>query len=423
MQSNNKYAKIIKDLDSICLNEEEGYTETLQIKANQEKKVNAKKRVHRKPEHEVKNSSSDSNVWFSTIDKYLSSVEYAFDKGNSTSKKVSTAFDNIPEPTSKKFVLRLTFLFVIIALIIFFSSCTPTFNASAQNFTPRPLVGNLNDPQSDSLEKKIERNNSTENPRNQEQLFIKRENLSIKSREAGSTSGSIWADSMQPKSLATDFQPAHVGEIITVNIPEDLQYKPDTAPQAGAGASSQKYDPIKSMKFEVVGFEPGGDVYLRGSKTYVSETGETKSLLVMAKIPQRSLNKFEVDAKEITQIAVTENNSGQVSDYSAAGWDLTVSRKLSGYAPDLNTAMASLDGQKKELETQKNALKEQEKSLKDEADRLKKDRSRLDAETAQAKKILESAVIIDGPPQDSAGGKGKSGKSTGNAGAGKAPAK
>ncbi|WP_186647602.1 hypothetical protein [Fluviispira vulneris] len=427
MLSNNNTKNFIHDLDSICLHEEEGYTETLKVKEHRNKK--SKKVIFSSKSSDKE--TNDHNVWFSTIDKYLNSVEYAFDKGNTTSKKVSSAFDKIPEPTSKKIVLRLTILFAIIAMIIFFSSCAPN-RVYAQNLPIRPLVGNINGPQNNNEDLKIEKNNPVDIPRGQEQLFIKRENLSIKTREAGSSSGSIWTDSMQPKSLATEYQPSHVGETITVNIPDDLQFKdspnPAQPPAGGAApatppASGQKYDQVKSMKFEIVGFEPGGDVYIRGTKNYISDTGESKNILIMAKLPQRSLNKFEVDAKEITQIAINENSNGQSSEYSAAGWDMTVSRKLSGYAPDMNTTIAALDGQKKELETQRNALKEQQKALKNDEERIKKDRSRLDAEMAQAKKLLDSATIIDAPDQQGAGdGKGKS-KGAGSAGGNKPAAK
>ena len=127
-------------------------------------------------------------------------------------------------------------------------------------------------------------------------------------------------------------------------------------------------------------------------------------------MPQRSLNKFEVDAKDLTQVAVNSVINGAASDYSSAGWDITTSRKVSGFAPDLNSAIASLDGQKKELDTQQKALKDQQKALTEEADRLKKDRNRLNAETAQAKQLLDSATIMDPPAEDGKENKSGGGK-------------
>jgi hypothetical protein len=390
MQPISKYTKYKNILDQINLQDEDGYIETTKNKIIRELKKNGRSFEKVKP-------IQKNNVWFTTIEKYLNSIEYAFDKGNITSKKVSHALDNIPEPTSKKFVIRFTICFAFLVLIIFFTSCKA--NAQAN---PSSLLSQENT-QTTSISKQ-EKNADIENSKGQEQLFIKRENLRIKSREPGSTSGSIWSDSSQPKTLATEYQPTHNGEVITVTIPDDLQYKP-TADQANSPAS-EKYDPLKSLKFEIVGFEPGGDVYLRATKSYVSESGEQKFIMVMAKMPQRSLNKFEVSARELTQVAVNSTNNGSTSDYSSAGWDLTTSRKISGYAPDLNSAIASLDGQKKEIDTQQKALKDQQKALTDEADRLKKDRERLNTEAAQAKQLLDAATFADPAAQDGKTGNG-----------------
>lgn len=358
-QNNDKYLSCQQSIDQINLHDEDGYIETQKNKFIHNKSIN------------LEDYTKKNNVWFTTVEKYLNSIEYAFNKGNKTGEIVSNALNNIPEPTSKKFVLRFTIGFSILVLIIFFSSC---HKANAQ-YTE-----------------------NKEQTKGQEQLFIKRESLQIKSKEGGSTTGSIWSDAPQPKSLATEYQPTHTGEIVTVNIPESLQYKPGT--EQPNSNTNQKYDPIKSLKFEIVGFEPGGDVYLRATKNYISESGEQRSIMVMAKIPQRNLNKFEINANDLTQLAVNSSINGEISDYSSAGWDLTTSRKISGFAPDLNSAIASLDGQKKELDIQQKSLKDQQKSITEETERLKKDRARLDSQTAQAKKILDSAAIIDSPDQD-----------------------
>lgn len=380
MQPNSKYPKYQKIFDEINLHDEDGYVESNLNKIFTE--------LHKKPQvYKEKSQKEKKDFWFSTVDKYLNSIEYAIDKGNSTSKKMSSALDNIPEPTSKKFVIRFTIIFGVLALIIFFISCT---KAHAQSIQPSQAL-----PLPRGLEPNNTNNQSATPEKDQERLFIKREKLQIKLSEPGSTTGSIWADSNQPKSLATEYQPTRAGEVITVSIPEDLQFK---APEQ-ANANEQKYDPVKSLKFEIVGFEPGGDVFLRGTKNYVSESGEQKSIMIMAKMPQRNLNKFEIDAKDLTQVAVNSSNNGMISEYSAAGWDLTVSRQLSGYAPDLNAGIAALDGQKKALETQQQALKEQQKALTEEADRLKKDRSRLNTEAAQARELLDSATVVDPPAE------------------------
>lgn len=396
MQPNNKYTKYSNILDQINLQDEDGYIETTKNKWIRELKKQGKSM-------ETVKSIEKNDVWFTTIEKYLNSVEYAFDKGNSTGRKVSHALDNIPEPTSKKFVLRFTICFAFLVLIIFFTSCQA--NAQVSQFQPNSLPIPKASEQASSVSKQ-EKNENTENSKGQEQLFIKRENLQIKSKEPGSASGSIWADSPQPKTLATEYQPTHTGEVVTVTIPDDLQYKPTT--EQTNSPTGQKYDPLKSLKFEIVGIEPGGDVYLRGTKSYISESGEQKFIMVMAKMPQRSLNKFEISAHELTQVTVNSNNNGTLSDYSSAGWDLTISRKVSGFAPDLNSAIASLDGQKKELDIQQKALKDQQKALTEESERLKKDRNRLNAEIAQAKQMLDAATTIAEPAaQDGKSGNNK----------------
>ena len=402
MQPNSKYTKYKQVLDEINLQEEDGYVESIKNKLHYETK-----RVNKFLEE--RETKSKKNEKFSIVEKYLNSVEYAFDKGNSTGKKLSHALDNIPEPTSKKIVVRLTICFVFIALVIFFTSCRAHAQVTSPNAVNNPLpIPKLNEMTDQNIMRQ-DKNERSESQKEQERLFIKRESLQIKHKEPGSPSGSIWADSSQPKSLATEYQPTRTGEVITVTIPDDLQYKPSTE-QSANGTTGQKFDPVKSLKFEIVGFEPGGDVYLRGTKTYVNESGEQRSIMVMAKMPQRSLNKFEVDAKDLTQVAVNSVINGAASDYSSAGWDITTSRKVSGFAPDLNSAIASLDGQKKELDTQQKALKDQQKALTEEADRLKKDRNRLNAETAQAKQLLDSATIMDPPAEDGKENKSGGGK-------------
>jgi hypothetical protein len=346
MQPNNKLVQYKKSLDEIDLKNEESYKDYMSLnliqKANKKKALRTRKK---------------KNIWLKTIEKYLNSVNYAFQKGNKTTKKVSDAFDNIPEPTSKKFFFCFTTFFGIIVLIIFLFSCKANAQSTYQ--------------------------------KNQERLFIKRENIIIKSKENGSTTGSIWADSPEPKSLITDYQPSRTGQIIHVNIPKNLQYtNSDQNPTNG-----QKSEAIESVKFEIVNFEPGGDVYLRGVKNYLNEIGAQHDIMIMAKLPQRKLTKFKIDANDLTQVTVSDNNNGSISDYSSLGWDSLISKKISGYTPNINTALKELENQKKDLETQKKSLQEQQKSLAEDAQRLKSDRDRLNLETTQAQKILDSAIV------------------------------
>ncbi|MES2614159.1 MAG: hypothetical protein V4591_01955 [Bdellovibrionota bacterium] len=270
---------------------------------------------------------------------------------------------------STKRLIQLTTLFMFLALAMFLASCQmsePYGNrvghAPLPNIQPTPSYAN----------KGISQNNSVN--KGQEQLYIKRDQLSIQPKEFGSSSGSIWADSSLPKSLATEFKPTRPGEVVTVNIPENLQFKDEAA----------KTEPAKSFKFEVAGIEPGGEVYLRGVKNYTAENGEQRNIIILAKIPRRDFNNSEINAKDLTEVAVHESSSTGESDYSSTGWDQTVSKKIAGYTPDVSTKTAALESEKKEVETQKKALADQQKALTDESERLKKDRKRLDAETARA---------------------------------------
>lgn len=328
------------------------------------------------------------------IGKYLNSVEYAFDKGKVTTDKVSEYFNKIPELNSKR-LFQITFVLLLFSLVIFLASCQTRNNnqygnrvnsVPLPNMQPKPMLSN-------GIMNKGDFN------KGQEQLYIKREQKSIKQRESGSSTGSIWADSSSPKSLVTEFKPSKPGDVVTVNIPENLQFKPDANTQAGStaqnqNAQNQKVEPVKSFKFEVVGIEPGGDVYLRGVKNYTSDNGEQRNVVVMAKVPRRNINDSEINAKDLTEVAVNENVNGMQSDYASTGWDPVVSRKISGYAPDATAQLATLNAEKKDIETQKKSLAEQKKSLDAESERIKKDRKRLDTETARAKSIIDAATIV-----------------------------
>lgn len=288
---------------------------------------------------------------------------------------------------NSKFILKLTLLFLIIALFIFLCSCqlnNPYINPV--NRKPLPNMNSTTPTLSNSKQ-----NNTTN--KSQEQLYIKREQVNIKPRDFGSSSGSIWADSPSPKNLVTEFKPTKPGDIVTVNIPEDLQYKPD-AGAAGGATPTPKGESAKSFKFQVAGIEPGGDVYLRGVKNYIGNNGEERNVVVMAKMPRRNMNNSDINAADLTEVAVSESSNGGQSDYTTTGWDQTVSKKISNFSPDNTAQTASIDAERKDLDTQKKALADQQKSIAEQTDRLKKDRARLDAETARAKGILNAATSV-----------------------------
>ena len=323
------------------------------------------------------------------------SLYYCFEKEylnlvQKTFQFVVPRLKKIPRPKEEKIIHFTLFLFFL-SMLIFLVSCHSNA-AYAQN-------------------KMDNQNNYVK--KEQEQFYIKRDELSIRQRETGSSSGSIWADSASPKGLVTEYKPTKTGDIVTVNIPEALQYKPESSastPDATAGANAKapadKGDVVTSFKFEVVAIEPGGDVFLRGTKTYISDKGEQRTVMVVAKVPRRSINNSEINASDLTEVAVNETGAMGHSDYSSTGWDKTVSQKVSGSYTDSAKQNETLFAERKDLETQKKALADQLKTLKEDTERLKKDRQRLDQERAQAKSLLDSAVIV-GDAKD-AGAAGKS---------------
>lgn len=246
---------------------------------------------------------------------------------------------------------------------------------------------------------------SPRSDRDIDQLYLRRDDFIIRNKEAGSSTGSIWADSSEPRVLFNDPAPSKEGQTVTVLIPEELQFDPKNAFDTTADKSKDKKEkktqetaksdlkltdpdnmspafqltqgPIKALKMQIVGFEPGGDVYLRGTKRYKSANGEDNMTMVLAKVPRRALTGFEVDARELTDVAVNEDWAGKAREYSAPGWDETVSRRLSGFTPDLQAELGAVDELRDEIRNAQNILREQAKANEMERDRVRKDRERL----------------------------------------------
>jgi hypothetical protein len=64
---------------------------------------------------------SSKDYYKNSLDKYLDSVDYACEKGNFTTRKISILLNNIPDLASKR-LLQISFLFLFLALIIFLMS-------------------------------------------------------------------------------------------------------------------------------------------------------------------------------------------------------------------------------------------------------------------------------------------------------------
>jgi|GEM_PF-646758 len=276
-----------------------------------------------------------------------------------------------------------------------------------------------------------------------ETLYLKRETLRIKPKDEGSTTGSLWADTEVPRQLLADEKPVRQGEMVSISIPDELQFSPPggasgaglnalgtggkktaaagapggagaggpAAPAGTAGAKGKAAQdanglpaltdpntvgvlgelapaPITNFKMQIVGMEPGGDVFLRGVKTYANSLGEKRNVTLFAKLPARQLNSFEVDARDLTELALTEEVGGQSAEYASTGWDPVVSRKLAGYSPDINAELQALEDVRRELATEQDALKDRARAMSDERTRMQKDRQRGADENQRLKDAL-----------------------------------
>ena len=288
-------------------------------------------------------------------------------------------------------------------------------------------------------------------------LFLKRENLSIKPRYQGSTTGSIWADTQSPRELIADARPSRAGEMITVTIPESLRFAsfPSAQKTAGAKGAAQKdaqgnasdaegkgangkgssagkenasslanslgspsapatapllanthFSAAEEFKMQIVAMEPQGDTFLRGTRTFSGPQGELRTLTLLAKMPSRDLTSYQVNAQNLAEISLVETAGGQSSEYIASGWDTNVSRALSGWVPDLEAQAEVYEGQRKELDVIKEGLKEQQKALLQERDRMIGERKRNNEQMARFKEAMEKAQGAGAPSASTPGTSG-----------------
>ena len=265
-----------------------------------------------------------------------------------------------------------------------------------------------------------------------DQLYMKRNELTIKNTENGSTTGSIWADSKEPKNFLVDASPSREGQTITVTIPEELQFDPKanpgettaadkgkdkkssnketaakkddqnglklTNPDEASPANKLAMRPVKSFKMQIVAFEPTGDVFLRGTRKYIGANGEENTTMVLAKVPRRLLTGFELDARELTDVAVSEDLGGRTREYSAPGWDEMVSRRLAGFTPDLNSELAAIDSLRDEIKTAQASLRDQAKANEMERERIRNERNRMTGQNPLTSQQQAASSPAGNPP-------------------------
>ncbi len=331
--------------------------------------------------------------WDSVIEWYLLSVDSTFSRVREKQDsivKVISMYDEKTENSSK--LLKLTLSGIIITFTVLLFSCqsmplSPGFSRPI----PQAFPADVSDKGAD-------------------QLFLQRNEVQIRNREQGSSTGSIWADAQDPRTLTSDAAPSREGQMVTVVIPDDLQFSPNSvmSPEKKSDARTDKNQkdkkdngiqltdpdtaspsiqvsqaPLKTFKMQIIGFEPGGDVYLRGTRRFANATGDETTTMVLAKVPRRYLNGYSIDARDLTEVAVNENIAGKLREYSAPGWDEMVSRRLAGFSPDLRSEMGALDGLRDEIKLAQKALRDQAQANELERDRLRKERERLEAQGSQ----------------------------------------
>jgi flagellar basal body L-ring protein FlgH len=369
--------------------------------------------------------------WDGVVDLYLAQIDRAVASVSRLQRKSGelSLSHELVEPNSK-LLLKVTIGALVLVFAIVLCSCAAT-NPGPVEPQPHPVR---------------QREPMRLPSKGGEQLYVKRESVLIKKRETGSHTGSLWADTKPPRSLYSEERPSRTGEVVVVTIPESLRY---SAPAAAAGSAAKgatdgkdaggkgttmtdpnsvgilgasTAEPLTEIPMEIVAVEPTGDVFLRGTREYQTNQGTDRKVSVMAKIPRRALTGYTVDAKQLTAITVHEDFEGNVSDYAANGWDKVVSRKISGFVPDLNAELATLEDVRAELAANQKALREQQNGVREERERLLKERARLQAALEKAE---AAAAQAEAEARDAAAKGEQSGEDADPAkeGKAKAPAK
>jgi flagellar basal body L-ring protein FlgH len=340
-------------------------------------------------------------AWDKFLDGYLWILDKTWNLFGCVQKKGNSVNLSHPlvEPNSKLLVKMTTGALFLVFAIVLCSCAQPRRELSPSRFAessaePRAVMRKPS-------------NSPVRSPESSQDasLYVKRETVVIKKKESGSSTGSLWADARVSRNLFAEERPERVGDVITISIPEDLRY---AAPAANAAQSANPAstaagetsvapgvgtgEPLKEFRMEVIAIESSGDMYLRGVREYKHENGR-RMVAVNAKIPRRKVRASQLDARDLTAVTVNEDMDGRVADYESPGWDKVVSRKISGFVPDVNAELASVEDARKELETSREALRQQTQALQEERERLLKDRARMAkaAEAAEAAKAAETA--------------------------------
>jgi hypothetical protein len=361
----------------------------------------------------MRGSAVQNSKWSRLVENYLVGSDIICDGVFRASALLKHSVKNEDFGDYKKsFVLRVTLCGIIATILMLLVSCQST----ARRY-PLPRQS-----------PEMQRGDSRTDP-----LYIRRESARVVPRVPESLPGSIYAATRKPLDLFSDETPNLAGEFVTIQIPDDLQFKPQQAnkngdqKQAKGNAERNNKDPeaaliealskdipsisysnfqglaaTKSLKMEIVAVD-NGTVYLRGSKTFIDneatptrfEQGANRgsgeaALTITAQVKQTAIKGKAVDASELSQVEVVRFDGRKSGSYRADGWDVAVSRQLSSYTPDVDSDLERLRQYESTLsETQRN-LTDRFKALKQEQNRFKREQARVGDKSRNAKNDPQS---------------------------------
>jgi hypothetical protein len=347
----------------------------------------------------MRGSAVQDSKWSRLIENYLVGSDIICDGIVRASTHLKHSVKNEDFGNYKKsFVLRVTLCGIIATILMLLVSCQST---TRRYPLPRQSP-------------EVQRVDNRTDP-----LYIRRESARVAPRVPESLPGSIYAATRKPLDLFSDETPNLAGEFVTIQIPDDLQFKPQLAnkssdsKQTKSSSEKNSKDPenaliealskdipsishsnsqglaaTKALKMEIVAVD-NGTVYLRGSKTFVdyesapgsmdqgtNRGADEAALTITAQVKQTAIKGKVVDASELSQVEVIRFDGRKSGSYRADGWDVAVSRQLSSYTPDVDSDLERLRQYETTLSEQQRTLTDRFRALKQEQNRFKREQAR-----------------------------------------------
>lgn len=327
--------------------------------------------------------------WEQALDLFVACADRSFDTSAKIFKSLKQAlWEEDFKDIERSFVFKVTIVGIVFTLGVVLMSCQSTARR-----LPIPSA-NI----SGSTQKQ-----------DSENVYVKRDSMQILPKETSSEHGSIYAANRRPLNLFSEDAPQLPGDSVVIQIPEQLLFKPQSKKENGKdrqaltptekgkpktdeeilkllntnpaqlASSDQSTDsPIQELKVQIIGIDQSGRVFLKGVKQFsglASKDGRDSSIMLTASIPATALKSKNILATDLSQIEVSTLRDGKASLYQTDGWDLVVSRKLAGYAPDLDDDMQKLKEFQDEVTNEQQSLTQRFRSLKAEQSRFKKEQA------------------------------------------------